>query len=85
MFEWLPVLGGIILGTGAAFFSRAFGRRSVLVVVMAIGVIVAFVATVSSGEASESWAYLAVDLLETAIGFSLGFLSTWLLRKPSPR
>ena len=67
------------------FFARAFHGRNFTVAAIAIGVVVASVATVSSGEANESWAYLAVDVLETAIGFSLGFSIAWLLRKLSPR
>ena len=82
MFEWLPVLGGTILGTGTAFFDRTVGKT---LTVAGIAMI-AMVATVSSGEAERSWAYYAIDLVQTAIGFGIGFFGiAWLRRKPSPR
>jgi hypothetical protein len=82
MFEWLTVLGGLALGTGAALFGRAFGR-GLMVVAIAI---LAFVVTATSGEIFCSWAYFGLDAFQTAVAFGFGFLAAaWLRSRPSLR
>jgi hypothetical protein len=82
MFEWLTVIGGIALGSGAALFGRTFGRGLTVVAIATI----ALASTASSGEIFRSWAYFGVDLFQAVVGFGFGFVAVgWLRRRPSLR
>jgi hypothetical protein len=82
MFELLPLCSGFALGLVACIFSRAAGRFGILAAIA----LLALVATVASGEATRSWAYFAVDFVQTAAGFAVGFAGVARLRRrPSHR
>lgn len=82
MFEWLPLVSGLMLGVGAARLRCALGTSAILVAIATI----ALAATVWSGEATRSWGYLAIDLVQTALGFAVGFLTVaWRRRRTTAK
>lgn len=88
MDEVVPVVLGATLGFAIWHFGP--GRTRILLSICAVA-ISGLAATVFSGEYTDSWIYLLLDLGEAALGLALGFVAAhWmtrlrkLRRKPAP-
>ena len=64
MEELFPLMAGVVVGLVA---SRIAGVRVRLIVAAILTVVFAAAATLFSGEAAESWAFIFVDIGEVAI------------------
>jgi hypothetical protein len=72
MYELIPILMGCCLGSASVFAVHRWWRG----LASATGILViAFGATVVSGEYNVSGAYLLVDLIEAASGFAGGVVA----------
>jgi uncharacterized membrane-anchored protein len=80
MFEWLTVVIGVALGITSGHARRTADPRLLFAIVVSTAVI----ATLASDEIERSWAYLGIDLLQTALAFTIAFLGVRWLRRRSP-
>jgi CHASE2 domain-containing sensor protein len=70
MQELLPIGCGFLLGALARRLRPSFRRPVVAVLAIALGVM----ATVVTGEAAISWAFVLIDIPMVAVAASVGFL-----------
>ncbi|MEZ4866060.1 MAG: hypothetical protein R3C14_32390 [Caldilineaceae bacterium] len=75
MYEFFPLIAGVLLGALAYPLSNRVLRTVVLVVV---SIVIGFVASTVSGELAASWAFLLFDAGQVLL---TAFLTTFLLAR----